>query len=72
MQIMNDLIFPPHLKKIFIIILLHLFSISGGLVYSYLTFQSSSNSSPQTANQEEEELRQDVEEPHNISEKRQY
>lgn len=46
--------------------------ISGGLVYSYLTFHSSSTSSPHIANQEEEELSHVIEEPHNNSEKRQF
>ncbi|MCJ8735065.1 hypothetical protein PDJAM_G00242450 [Pangasius djambal] len=46
--------------------------ISGGLVYAYLTFHSSSSASPHTANQEEEELKHVVEEPHDISEKREF
>ncbi|KAK3540573.1 hypothetical protein QTP70_034328 [Hemibagrus guttatus] len=42
--------------------------ISGGLVYSYLTFHSTSTSSPNTSNQEAEE--HVAEEPSNVSEKR--
>ncbi|KAB5567536.1 hypothetical protein PHYPO_G00233890 [Pangasianodon hypophthalmus] len=44
--------------------------ISGGLAYSYLTFHSTSSSSPHTPNQEKEEPKHVVEEPHDISEKR--
>ncbi|KAM9475686.1 nucleotide sugar transporter SLC35D2 isoform 2-T2 [Clarias gariepinus] len=46
--------------------------ISGGLVYSYLTFHSTSTSPSHTANKEEEELSHDVKEPDEISEKRQF
>lgn len=53
-------------------LLLYLFSISGGLVYSYLTFHSTSTSPSHTANKEEEELSHDVKEPDEISEKRQF
>lgn len=68
MQIKNVYIFFSFI--LFFILLLHLFSISGGLVYAYLTFRNISTSSPHTTNQAAEELGHVIEEPYNVSVKR--